>query len=666
MLDENKIDINDVNYHDNADNQPELLRDLNDQKLALLNLERMLESIKTKYGSEIEDGPDYDITNPVELGKPSIEDDENPTRNREATGLQAYPHSPNNDIRKILYNLTDDLREEIDLSIEKLKILRRLSKCGIRRKSQIQILKAEGYKGNDDEFKEFKKQRGKYKGFPLLDPNFKVTLDSSDNEFKVEKVDPDKVVRFTKENIDNFRNPFTNYDIFRRETELKDNSGNLVKDKHVNTEPKECLGFQPGDLILRFKNDIYYHTYKNDEAINLAFFGKDYYFAQSEFSSDKRKENPRNGWVKTPNTNLKFDEAFKAELDNGSLCCHYETLLSSNFGDMNEESLKSMQLRALQHKNFETELAGFKNRGSELAKKIYEGLEANKNGFTQAVFSELKNLVNLLDEAFGTVKPNTKNDLNNFVGSSDTNKKKALEIAKQVKKQESDTEDCVKTAVEKLKSPQENKLEEARQKLKDLLTDLKIGGQDAYETVVADIKNSETNLNKTSQIFEKLEEIRKASQDDNDGQNQGYADEMLKMLKDWAERRKKTHYDIQNSKNKAEFQVAKSEFVKKPEYRNNQSDYDNIYFPLLEKAVEIREKGNGANEDEKNLSQLMTVIMSDYNDWKEQLGDLENKLAKIKNYVEGGAKHNVIQSYSSTQKIALKELVNKMEKKFSE
>jgi hypothetical protein len=89
---------------------------------------------------------------------------------------------------------------------------------------------------------------------------------------------------------------------------------------------------------------------------------------------------------------------------------------------------------------------------------------------------------------------------------------------------------------------------------------------------------------------------------------------MLKKLKDLAEQRKKTHYDIQNAKTKVEFQVAKNEFINKPEYRTNKEDYDEIYFPLLEKSAEIRGKENSVNEEEKNLSQLITVIMTDYND----------------------------------------------------
>jgi hypothetical protein len=160
-------------------------------------------------------------------------------------------------------------------------------------------------------------------------------------------------------------------------------------------------------------------------------------------------------------------------------------------------------------------LAGLKNRGSKLAQKIYQNLKANEGGFTKEIFAELKNLVNLLDEAFGTtVKDSTKNKLNNFDNSSDTNKKEALKIAKKHKNQDSDLKNCVDAALEKLKTPQENKLEEARQNLKDLLTGLKIDGNDAYPIVVADIQNSETDLNKARQIFEKLEEIKEANEDD--------------------------------------------------------------------------------------------------------------------------------------------------------
>jgi hypothetical protein len=58
--------------------------------------------------------------------------------------------------------------------------------------------------------------------------------------------------------------------------------------------------------------------------------------------------------------------------------------------------------------------------------------------------------------------------------------------------------------------------------------------------------------------------------------------------------------------------------------------------------------------------------MTDYNDWKTQLEDLETKLNQIRDYTEGGAKHNIIQNYSETEKTALTKLISKMETKVQE
>jgi len=147
-------------------------------------------------------------------------------------------------------------------------------------------------------------------------------------------------------------------------------------------------------------------------------------------------------------------------------------------------------------------LAGLKNRASELAKKIYQNCQPEQDGFTKSVFEELKKLVKLLEEAHSTKTFNTKTELEQFISDSenDANKKKALEIAKKVKNQDSDSEDCVATALEKLKTPQEKQLEKACQKLKSLLTGLKIGSKDAYEEIINEIKNSEADINKVIQI----------------------------------------------------------------------------------------------------------------------------------------------------------------------
>jgi len=103
-------------------------------------------------------------------------------------------------------------------------------------------------------------------------------------------------------------------------------------------------------------------------------------------------------------------------------------------------------------------------------------------------------------------------------------------------------------------------LEATRQQLKNLLADLKIDGQDAYQVIIADIKNSESQINKAIDIFQKLKEIDGATNDykgellealnnlkndtnnkeaweainkyKKDGQDQGYADQMLKKLND--------------------------------------------------------------------------------------------------------------------------------------
>ncbi|CAG8584445.1 18010_t:CDS:1, partial [Cetraspora pellucida] len=96
--------------------------------------------------------------------------------------------------------------------------------------------------------------------------------------------------------------------------------------------------------------------------------------------------------------------------------------------------------------------------------------------------------------------------------------------------------------------------------------------------------------------------------------------------------------------------------MNKHEYKNNKQDYDEIYFPLAEKAAEVRAQGNQVSSDERELTELITIVVSDYTDWKAQLTDLEDKLNKLKKYAQGGKKHNIVTNYSSTQQEALKKL----------
>nr|CAG8558224.1 14955_t:CDS:10 [Entrophospora candida] len=568
-LNENKININDVEYHNDANNQIKTLADRSDQKQALLDLEKLLhETLPRKYSSSdlpnFLKGPDVELIDPSsDLGVPSLSS--STSQSREPTGLFAYSEGKKTDIKY-------------------LKIVTgAVELCGARKKSDLAILYSKGFKMRKEEFDEFIRQPGFYKGFRVLDrlgSNLKVVLDAND-KFVVEKIDPTKIIRYTKKNIDEFRTSGTGYtgnfhDIFTATKTTKDEYNNDVE-VFVNSDSRDCLGFQPGDIIFDFvksrhqyvngfvdasfyfggKSKIYYDilcAQNVEEAMDLAFFGKDYNEPQSNIAT--REANPSSGCIKNPNLNLEFNEISDPTLkgekyDNSDPNSHPRQEIDNNY------HLSKADLNIAKTELEGTELYNLKNRGSELAKKIYGNLEPNKNGFSKEVFAELKKL-------------------------------KAVEIAEQVKNQDSDAENCVKTALESLKNPQENKLEEARQKLKGLLTNLKIGEEEAYQIVVADIKDSETNLNKAIQIFENLEVIKNANNDDNDGSNQGYADEMLKKLTDWAEQRKETHHDIKNAKTKVEFQVAKTKFMKEHEYRNEKPDYDEIYFPLLEKAAEIR------------------------------------------------------------------------------
>ena len=87
---------------------------------------------------------------------------------------------------------------------------------------------------------------------------------------------------------------------------------------------------------------------------------------------------------------------------------------------------------------------------------------------------------------------------------------------------------------------------------------------------------------------------------------------------------------------------------------------------LAEKAAEIREKENNVSSEENKLAELMTIVMSNYSNWKTQLQDLETKLSEIKTYVKEGKNHHVVKNYSTTQQEALNKLKNKMEAKVKE
>ncbi|CAG8584427.1 18009_t:CDS:2 [Cetraspora pellucida] len=335
-----------------------------------------------------------------------------------------------------------------------------------------------------------------------------------------------------------------------------------------------------------------------EEAMDLAFFGKDYEEPQSDNAT--RKGNPNFGYEKTPNINLQFNEvvgmSHKEALDTyyGALkeTAHCEWIIPGDAAGVGAkpapkyddpatkdkidkgyqlatefitdyEAYLGVNVASLDKTKLEgTELAGLKNRGGVLSKKIYQNCQPDQDGFTEAVFIELKKLVKLLEEAHGTPTSNTKQELEQFIAESESNadKKQALSIAKTIKYQDSDKADCVATAREKLMIPQEKSLKAARQKLKSLLAGLRIDGQDAYEVMITNIKDSETALNKAIEIWQKCQEVDAATNDDkgellnalnnlkNDthnsaawttinkyrkgDQDEGYAEEMLKKLND--------------------------------------------------------------------------------------------------------------------------------------
>ncbi|CAG8581401.1 41297_t:CDS:2, partial [Gigaspora margarita] len=680
QLHTDKIVIDDLSYPGNS-NQINVAVNRHNQKQALLDLEKLLNiTLPNKYpgSQDFEHGPDVDLIDPsADLG---IEPDPTATPPVAGTELSAYffddvsptplPKEPEN-IKHILFDLKDD---QGDKYLYGMKIFYGLN---LTKKSHFAIVfdgtLGGGYSQIDET--EIQKEPGFYKGFPLIDPNLKATPDPTNNKFKVEIIDPNKPVRYTKENIDNFRNFANGYtglhnDIFTKEKTINTNGQDVQV--YANREPEECFGFQPGDIYVNVFGDYFYfngdqkfdgsskmvfdiYAAQNaEEAMDLAFFGKDYDEPQSDNATrkgvtrqealDAYYESLKEVIGATPA--LKYDDpATKDKIDEGyrlakEFITDYELWLSVNMKSLGK-----------------TELAGLKNRGSELAKKIYQKCQPDQDGFTEAVFTELKKLVKLLDETYDTPTADTKRELEQFISESKTNveKKKALDIAKTVKNQDSDRADCVATALEKLTTPQDKKLAAAREKLKTLLSGLKIGGKDAYEEMIVDIKDSEAHINQAIAIFQKCQEIDAATHDDdgkllnalnnfkNDANSKAAWDAINKYKKDGqAEQRKNNYQDIRNAKTPAEFQAAKVAFMKKTEYTNNKQDYDEIYFPLAEKAAEIREKGAGANSEEKDLIELIVV------------------------YEEGGEKHNIVKNYSTTQKEALKKLISKMEMKVQE
>ncbi|MCE8159206.1 MAG: hypothetical protein I3270_02205 [Candidatus Moeniiplasma glomeromycotorum] len=831
-FDESKISIDDTEYHGDPNNKIKVVENRHDQKQAVVDLINILKPIVEeieKFGI----GPDANLPEFSQLGDPP-----SPSNPTPKTGLWSYVHGkilnfadisqePKN-IKHVLCDLDfeDDFKVKnwIETILKIVEVLRVLKPVGITKKSHFAIIfgsifdGGEGYEFEKKErdIEELIKEPGFYKGFPLLDPNLKAVPNSAKgNKFKVEKIDPSKPRIYSKLNIDNFRDFATGYtgpnaEVFTKMKTIKKPNGEEVQ-VYANRLPEELLGFQPGNIYLSNKNKKRYHNSGSffrgaskivediwnaqnaDEALDLAFYGKDYNEPRSRKAI--RKDNPvYNVLRKHPNINLKFneirgescldalkryyealketgncrwiiagnntgagwkeapkygtgnadDQAVKEKIDKGFELAEkfiedYEKLISVSIDSLDKTQLEEAKAKLEKWKetrfytsggvwvpvidNFlteveevlsrpddepdddepedrrgptdddiptwHTELVRLKDSGSELGKKIYQNCEPDRDGFTEAVFTELKKLVKLLEEAHGTKTANTKSELEKFISDSENNanQKKALEIAKKIKNQDHDHGDCVATAWEKLKSPSEKQLEKAQAKLKSLLTGLKINGKDAYEEIITAIKDSETDINNTIKIWQKCLEIDAATNDDNgellealnnlknDPHNQkaweavnkyqrgehGFCDEMLKKTNDWAEQRKKDYQDIKNAKNKVDFEKIKEKFMKKPEYKNNKQDYDEIYFPLAEKATEIHEKGTGASSQEKEISELITVVLSDYNDWKTQLEELENKLNKLKSIPK-----KELENFSTIQKQALEKLVSKMEIKVQE
>ncbi|CFW93114.1 protein of unknown function [endosymbiont DhMRE of Dentiscutata heterogama] len=189
-----KILINDVNYHAKNDNKTETVVFRDDQKQELLALERLVETMKTKYRNLLDfgRGPDVDLfVDSADLGnKPD------PAANPPvaATGLWAYyfgtdpqvAKDPTN-IKHILFDLKDNYNQKIynlRALIKGLLAINEIIERGLTKKSHVFLMDSgSGYKFSDK--LELDKEPGFYKGFPLIDPNLKATPDpTDDNKFR--------------------------------------------------------------------------------------------------------------------------------------------------------------------------------------------------------------------------------------------------------------------------------------------------------------------------------------------------------------------------------------------------------------------------------------------------------------------------------------------------
>src|SRR6185369_4957008 len=104
--------------------------------------------------------------------------------------------------------------------------------------------------------------------------------------YKIDIVNPNKLIRYIQENIDNFRNFSTGYtgpysDIFTKEKTIKNKDGNDVQ-VFANRKPKECLGFQPGDVY----NDFGNYYYNNG---NISFGGNSKIFCDILFAQNAKE-----------------------------------------------------------------------------------------------------------------------------------------------------------------------------------------------------------------------------------------------------------------------------------------------------------------------------------------------------------------------------------------
>ena len=340
-----KISIDDTIYHGDDNNQIEIAVNRKDQKQALLDLEKLLKRLETNYLWR--NGPDADLIDPTpDLGSPL--DDATGTP---ATGLWAWvvgkptageinvPEDSNN-IKHIINGLTENdagtifnFRGRINELILNMNIVKYSLNLGLTKKSEIVIFLQGGNYSFVDEDEIILEPRF-YKGFPLFDPNLEAVLDSN-NRFNIQLKDPRKPIRYTKRNVDNLRNAGNNCyttnpddNPFTKKKTIKDRDDNDVQ-VYANRQPNELLGFQPGDIwnakiaptdpdefcyvngnwVFKGRSKIFYDllsAQNAQEAMDLAFFGKDYDEPQSEKAI--RKGNPRNHYEKNPNVNLQFNE----------------------------------------------------------------------------------------------------------------------------------------------------------------------------------------------------------------------------------------------------------------------------------------------------------------------------------------------------------------------